>query len=227
MRFSHMSLQLTVARRESTRTQVAHPSYACAVGCRRVSSPDSRTLISSIAHIADSQWACRCPPIDPHFTAHLSRSTPSLLLGFHPPSSSTLSQLARDYPISSALTGLAPARLGFPAFAAFTQPRNVCSFIPSAFSADANPRPALMRLTANCSNSTTCSCFGILKTLLPTGELSLYLPLGRRNFGGTLKRRANAVVDTALPKDDVVFYNQLNLLNFQSGSGGCPHTSIG
>jgi hypothetical protein len=57
---------------------------------------------------------------------------------------------------------LPPGALIFPAFAALTQLRSVCSTRPSSFATTPTPWPPLTRFTANSLNCAVYSCLGTL-----------------------------------------------------------------
>ncbi len=77
--------------------------------------------------------------------------------------SRAFSALSRDSSICSGVTGFAPAPARWPAWAAFTQLRSVCSTSPSSRAAAPTPT-AWACLTAWSLNSAVYCCFGIVFT---------------------------------------------------------------
>ena len=74
----------------------------------------------------------------------------------------------RDSSICSGVTTLPPGRFSFPAAAALTQLRKVCSISPKSFATAPAVWPDWTRFTASSLNSAVYSCFGIFFFVIPS-----------------------------------------------------------
>jgi len=135
--------------------------------------------------------ALPCASIQAYFMAHPWRSTPSFFFKF---SFSifrrAFSAHTRKSSIYSEITVLPPAGLSFPAFAAFTQLRGVCSTKPRSLATARMPWPLLTRCATPSLNSGVYSCFGILNIFSPSSQLMLYPTSWKTKFRGRLKHQS-------------------------------------